>query len=48
VYWDTSGVKKGNHTIQAIADVTNLVAESDETNNTSAPITIYIQGNQTR
>jgi hypothetical protein len=48
VYWDTSGVKKGNHTIQAIADVTNLVAESDETNNTGAPITIYIQGNQTR
>ena len=46
--WDTSKVSKGNHTITATADVRNQVAESDETNNTSAPITIYIQGNQTR
>jgi len=46
--WNTAGVKKGNHTIQAIADVDNQVTESDETNNTSAPITIFIQGNQNR
>ena len=46
--WNTAGVKKGNHTIQAIADVDNQVTESDETNNTSAPVTIFIQGNQTK
>jgi PKD repeat protein len=46
--WNTAGVKKGNHTIQAIADVDNQVTESNETNNTSAPVTIFIQGNQTK
>ena len=46
VTWNTAGVKKGNHTISATADGDNEVAESDETNNTSAPVTIYIQGNQ--
>jgi PKD repeat protein len=46
--WDTAKVSKGNHTIQAIADVDKQVVESDETNNTSAPITIFIQGNKTR
>ena len=48
VTWNTAGVKKGNHTISATADSRNEVPESDENNNTSAPITIYIQGNQTR
>jgi PKD repeat protein len=48
VTWNTAGVKKGNHTISATADSKNEVAESDETNNTSAPVTIFIQGNQTR
>lgn len=46
VTWNTAGVKKGNHTISATADADNEVAESDETNNTSAPVTIFIQGNQ--
>jgi PKD repeat protein len=46
--WNTAGVPKGNHTIQAIADVDKQVAESDETNNTSAPVTIFIQGNKTK
>ena len=46
--WDTSGVKKGTHTIIAKADDTNQVAESNESNNTSAPLTITIQGNQKR
>jgi PKD repeat protein len=46
--WNTAGVPKGNHTIQAIADVDKQVAESDENNNTSAPITIFIQGNKTK
>jgi len=46
--WDTSKVPKGNHTIQAIADMTQLVAETDETNNKSSPITINIQGNRTK
>lgn len=46
--WDTAKVPKGNHTIQAIADATNLVVESDETNNKSGTITINIQGNKTR
>jgi len=45
--WNTAGVKKGNHTITAKADDMNQVVESNETNNTSAPITIYIQGNRT-
>jgi PKD repeat protein len=48
VTWNTAGVKKGNHTISATADSRNEVAESDETNNTSAPVTIYIQGNRTK
>jgi len=46
--WNTAGVKKGNHTITANADDMNQVVESNETNNTSAPITIFIQGNQTK
>jgi len=46
--WNTAGVKKGNHTITAKADDMNQVVESNETNNTSAPITIYIQGNRTK
>jgi PKD repeat protein len=46
VTWNTAGVKKGNHTISGTADSDNEVAESDETNNTSAPVTINIQGNQ--
>jgi PKD repeat protein len=48
VTWNTAGVQKGNHTISATADSRNEVAESDETNNTSAPVTIYIQGNKTK
>src|SRR5205823_13184262 len=48
VTWNTAGVTKGNHTIAATADSRNEVAESDETNNTSAPVTIYIKGNKTR
>src|SRR6184192_3989800 len=48
VTWNTAGVTKGNHTISATADSRNEVAESDETNNTSAPVTIYIKGNKTR
>jgi hypothetical protein len=48
LYWNTAGVKKGNHTIQAIADATQVVAESDETNNKSIIITINIQGNKTK
>src|SRR5947207_841663 len=48
VTWNTAGVKKGNHTISATADSRNEVAESDETNNTSAPVTIFIQGNKTK
>jgi len=46
--WNTAGVKKRQSHIQAIADVDNQVTESDETNNTSAPVTIFIQGNQTK
>jgi len=48
VTWNTAGVKKGNHTVSATADSRNEVAESDETNNTSAPVTIFIQGNRTK
>jgi PKD repeat protein len=47
LYWNTASVPKGNHTIQAIADNNQDVVESDETNNKSGPITIYIQGNKT-
>jgi len=46
--WDTAKVPKGSHTIQAIADATNVVVESDENNNKSGPITINIQGNRTK
>jgi hypothetical protein len=45
--WDTAGVKKGNHQLQAVADDTKLVLEIDENNNRSAILTIYIQGNRT-
>jgi hypothetical protein len=45
--WDTAGVKKGNHKLQAIADDTKLVLEIDENNNKSAILIIYIQGNRT-
>jgi PKD repeat protein len=48
VTWNTAGVAKGNHTISATADSRNEVAESDETNNASAPVTIFIQGNKTK
>jgi PKD repeat protein len=48
VTWNTAGVQKGNHTISATADSRNEVGESDETNNTSAPVTIFIQGNKTK
>jgi len=41
-------VKKGNHTITAAADGQNQVAESNENNNTSSSISIFIQGNKTR
>ena len=46
--WDTANVKKGNHTITAAADGQNQVAESNENNNTSSSISIFIQGNKTR
>ena len=46
--WDTASVKKGNHTITAAADGQNQVAESNENNNTSSSISIFIQGNKTR
>lgn len=46
--WNTAGVSKGNHTITATANVTKVVVESDYSNNTSKPITIYIQGNKTK
>jgi len=47
--WNTAGVKKGSHNIYAIADYEKQVPESNEDNNTSStPLTINIQGNQTR
>jgi hypothetical protein len=46
--WNTAGVKKGTYTVTAKADDTNQVAESNETNNTSDPLTITIQGNRTK
>jgi len=46
--WDTSKVPKGSHSIQAIADFTQVIAETNETNNKSTPITIFIQGNRTK
>jgi PKD repeat protein len=44
--WNTAGVKKGNHTIYAVADYNNQIPETNDTNNKSGLITIYIQGNQ--
>ena len=46
VNWNTANVQKGQHTIKATADKTNVVAESKEGNNTKQ-ITVSIQGNQT-
>ena len=46
INWYTANVPKGDHTVKATADRTNLVAESNETNNTRT-ITVTIQGNQT-
>ena len=46
--WDTSKVSKGTHSITATADVRNQIVETDETNNTSGALTIYIQGNKTK
>ena len=46
VSWSTANVKKGQHTITATADKTNVVAESNEANNTKT-ITVSIQGNKT-
>jgi hypothetical protein len=44
VGWDTAGVK-GEHVIQAIADSENVVAESNEDNNTGR-VTLIVQGNK--
>ena len=44
--WYTASAKKGNHTITATADSGNVVAESNEGNNTRS-ITVSIQGNKT-
>jgi PKD repeat protein len=44
--WDTASVKKGNHTIQAIADYNQQIVESNETNNKSSLLSIFIQGNR--
>jgi hypothetical protein len=46
VNWLTASAKKGQHTIKATADKTNVVAESNEANNTRT-ITVSIQGNKT-
>jgi PKD repeat protein len=46
VNWYTANVKKGQHTITATADKTNVVPESNEANNTKT-ITVSIQGNKT-
>src|SRR5438874_9511075 len=46
VNWLTASAKKGQHTIKATADKTNVVAESNEANNTKT-ITVSIQGNKT-
>jgi hypothetical protein len=45
--WLTASAKKGQHTILATADKNNVVAESNEGNNTKT-ITVSIQGNKTR
>ena len=44
--WNTASVQKGNHTIQAIADYNQQIVESDETNNKSSLLSIFIQGNR--
>ena len=44
--WYTASAKKGNHTITATADSGNVVAESNESNN-SKSIVVSIQGNKT-
>ena len=44
--WYTASAKKGTHTITATADSGNVVAESNEGNNTKQ-ITVSIQGNKT-
>ena len=44
--WYTASAKKGTHTITATADSGNVVAESNEGNNTKQ-ITVTIQGNKT-
>jgi len=46
VNWLTASAKKGQHTIKATADKTNVVPESNEANNTKT-ITVSIQGNKT-
>jgi len=46
VNWYTASAKKGQHTIKATADKNNVVAESNESNNT-ATVTVSIQGNKT-
>src|SRR5437660_2861260 len=46
VNWLTASPKKGQHTIKATADKTNVVPESNEANNTKT-ITVSIQGNKT-
>ena len=46
VQWDTRSVK-GQHVIAVTADKTNVVAESNEGNNTSL-LTVNVQGNKTK
>ena len=47
VNWLTASATKGQHTIKTTADKNNIVAESNEANNTKT-ITVSIQGNKTR
>jgi subtilase family serine protease len=42
VTWNTAKAKKGQHTIKATADKTNVVAESNEANNTNT-ITVTLK-----
>ncbi len=44
VQWDTRSTR-GDQTIRATADITNVVAESDETNNTLDKV-VTIRGNR--
>jgi subtilase family serine protease len=46
VNWLTASAKKSQHTIKTTADKNNVVAESNEANNTKS-ITVSIQGNKT-